>query len=122
MAKGDYGDLFGGKFLSASDVDENGVIGTIERTEVVKMRDGNSKLAVYFEEDIKPAVVNKTRAKFLADLSDSKDFEDWIGLQVKIVAGETNFGGDVVPCIAFKKVPAAKKPTKAADDAPGFAE
>ena len=41
-------------------------------------------------------------AKKIAELTGSKDTDDWAGCQVRIYATETEFGGETVECIRIK--------------------
>jgi hypothetical protein len=107
-----FDDLYGGKFLSAADIDEAGFVGTVESVNVEKMKDGSEKAVIVFEDRDRGIVLNKSRARAMLDLTGSKDFDDWVGVKVRVVAGETQFGGDTVPCINFRKPPVPKKALK----------
>jgi hypothetical protein len=107
-----FNDLYGTKYMSADDTDEEGFIGTIETVEFHNMRDGGTKAVAFFEGRDKGVVLNKTRARVLANISGSKEWEDWQGIRVKVTAGTTDFAGQEVDCIVFKAPPSAKKPTK----------
>jgi hypothetical protein len=117
-----FSDLYGSKkYFSAEDTDEEGFVGTVETVEFHDMRDGGTKAVVLLEGHDKGIVLNKTRARVLATISGSKEWEDWEGIRVKVMAGTTDFAGKEVSCIVFKAPPksakkAEKKPPKGSDD------
>jgi hypothetical protein len=73
------------------------------------MSDGQEKPVAHFEEIAKGVVLNKTKARFLAQVSKSKKFDDWIGLSVDIAGGVTQLRGEDVLCIKFEKTTKQKK-------------
>ena len=122
MSKTSFDSVYGGKYLSAADLDEEGRAVQVENHTIEKMRDGSQRLVITLANEDRGVVLNKTRAKFLCDLSGSKDYDDWIGLKFKIYAGTTTFGSETVSCVAFRKLPTPKKPLKEelSDDLPSF--
>jgi len=105
---------FPSNYLKASDLGESAPVVTIDRIEVEPIgRDKEIKPVLYFKGKEKGLVLNKTNAKKIAELTGSKDTDDWNGCQIRIYATETEFGGETVECIRVKAV-GAVKPTKAA--------
>jgi hypothetical protein len=109
MPKRTLDDAFPSKYLTAADVEGKTFSATIERVEYEKMRDSTEKPVAYFEGLKKAVVLNKTKAKFLAELTKSKKFDDWIGVKIQIREGTANYAGDDVPSIRFERTAAKKK-------------
>ena len=109
MPKRTYSGAFPSKYLTAADIEGKNFPATIERIEYEKMRDGGEKPVAYLEGMNKAVVLNKTKAKFLTELTKSESFDDWIGVKVQIRNGVTNFAGDEVATIKFDRTPVAKK-------------
>lgn len=102
---------FPSNYLKASDLGDKSPVVTIDRIEVEPIgRDKEIKPVIYFQGKEKGLVLNKTNAKKIAELTGSKDTDDWAGCQVRIYATETEFGGETVECIRIK---AAGTPAKA---------
>jgi len=113
--------VFPSHYLKASDLGDKAPVVTIERLEVEAIgRNKEMKPVLYFEGKEKGLVLNKTNAKKIADLTGSKDTDDWAGCRIRIYATETEFGGETVECIRVKAAGAEKpkpKPDPDADDA-----
>lgn len=104
---------FPSHYLKASDLGDKSPIVTIDRVEVEPIgRDKEIKPVLYFQGKDKGVVLNKTNAKKIAELTGSKDTEDWTGCQIRIFASTTEFSGETVECIRVKAagVPAKPKP------------
>jgi len=100
---------FPSKYLKASDLGENQPVVTIDRVEVEPIgRDREMKPVVYFKGKEKGVVLNKTNARKIAELAGSSDTDDWNGVQVRLYATETEFGGETFECIRIKAAGAAK--------------
>jgi hypothetical protein len=102
-------ELFPGKYLRASDVTGKSFKAIVERVDVETMRDGAKKAVCYFQDHSRGIVLNRSRAEALVQLARSQNTDDWVGLEVMVCAGETNFAGTQVPSIEFK--PARNKVT-----------
>jgi hypothetical protein len=109
MPKRTMNDAFPSKYLTAADVHGKSMEVVIESVDYAKMRDGAEKPIAMFEGLSKGVVLNKTKAKFLSDLTGSPNFDDWVGAQVTLSAGTVNFAGETVDCINFARTKAAKK-------------
>jgi hypothetical protein len=85
-------DAFPSKYLKSSDVKAKQRIATISclETEAVG-QDKKKKPVLYFEDDVKPVVVNRTNFEELeAAFGDS---DDWAGCKVKIFCAPTSYQG-----------------------------
>lgn len=109
MPKRTMSDAFPSKYLTAADVQGKDIEAVIDSVDYAKMRDGAEKPVVEFEGLSKGVVLNKTKAKFLSDLTGSPNFDDWVGAKVLLSAGTVNFAGETVDCINFGRTKAAKK-------------
>lgn len=100
---------FPSHYLKASDLGDKSPVVTIDRIEVEPIgRDKEMKPILYFQGKDKGLVLNKTNAKKIAELTGSKDTDDWAGCQIRIYATETEFGGETVECIRVKAVGTTK--------------
>ena len=110
---------FPSNYLKASDLGDKQPIVTIDRIEVEPIgRDKEIKPVLYFQGKEKGLVLNKTNAKKIAEITGSKDTDDWAGCQVKIYATETEFAGETVECIRVKAPGAAVKAKAKPEPAP----
>lgn len=104
---------FPSNYLKASDLGDKQPIVTIDRIEVEPIgRDKEMKPVIYFQGKDKGLVLNKTNAKKIAELTGSKDTDDWAGCQIRVYATETEFGGETVECIRVKAAGAQKAKPK----------
>lgn len=101
---------FPSNYLKASDLGDKSPIVTIDRIEVEPIdRDKEMKPVIYFKGKEKGLVLNRTNAKKIAELTGSKDTDDWSGCQIRVYATETEFRGEKVECIRVKAVGVAQK-------------
>jgi hypothetical protein len=99
---------FPSNYLKASDLADKAPVVTIDRVDVEPIgRDKEIKPVIYFAGKEKGLVLNKTNAKKIAELTGSKDTEDWHGCQIRIYASQTEFAGEMVECVRVKAVGAA---------------
>lgn len=95
--------VFPSNYLKASDLGDASPAVTIDRVEIEAIgRNKEMKPVIYFQGKEKGLVLNKTNAKKIADLTGSKDTDDWSGCRIRIYATETEFGGETVECIRIK--------------------
>lgn len=105
---------FPSNYLKASDLGTSAPVVTIDRLEVEPIgRNKEMKPVLYFVGKEKGLVLNKTNAKKIAELTGSKDTDDWHGCQIRIYATETEFSGETVECIRVKAAGAAQRPKPA---------
>lgn len=107
---------FPSKYLRAVDLDEGGQVFTIAnvKQELIKSRDGGDekKPILYFREDEKGLVLNKTNANKITKLLGSSNTDDWIDQPIHLFRTEVQFGADMVDAIRVRQ---AALPTKAQD-------
>lgn len=106
------------KYLSKSDVGEDGLILTIKgfRIETLKGDDGEEdKMVMHFVEDMKPMVLNRTNSQLVGVATGAKTAGDAKGKQVVVYNDPTvGFGGKITGGLRIKKVAGAPKPVAAA--------
>lgn len=94
-------------YLKQSDVGEDGVICTVKgfKQEELETDEGKEmKVILYFVEDIKPMVLNKTNAQLLAIATGAKVAGDAKGKQIIVYADPTvSFGGKVTGGLRIRK-------------------
>jgi hypothetical protein len=105
---------FPSRYLQVSDLDDP-VVATIKTVKVQSVGSGDDaddKLVVTFaESDLKPCVLNLTRAEAIAAVVGSGDTDDWPGTRVQLAQGTTSFKGRSVSCITISAPP---KPARTA--------
>lgn len=109
------------KYLSKSDVTEDGVILTIKgfRMETLKTDDGEEdKMVLHFMEAVKPMVINRTNAQLLGVATGCKTAGEARGKKIVVFNDPTvGFGGKITGGLRIKKVSGEPKP--AAQREPG---
>jgi hypothetical protein len=105
------GAMFPSHYLKAMDV-EGGKTFTIQDVSMqeFKSRDGQTEMKpiVFFKEDKRGLVLNKTNSKLIARVLESDDTDDWAGKAITLYSAEVEFAGDLVDSIRVKgKKPAA---------------
>ena len=105
-------DAFPSKYLKASDLPEEGSQQfTIERIEIEEVgQEKTRKPVIYFEEDNKGLVCNKTNARTIAKVLGTEQFEEWAGKKINLYRAEVDFQGEMIEAIRVKlRVPKAKQ-------------
>lgn len=113
-------DAFPSKWLSAADIPDGGMIVTIETYEMEIIGQGEKKQnkpVLYFKEDVKPMVLNKTNGGVLTQVLGSDEMDDWIGKEVTLIAREVEFQGELIDAVRVQ-VPKKKTARPAAAAAP----
>jgi len=86
--------------------DGNDLTLTIDKVvkEVVTGNSGRKEqcMVMYFKEDYKPMILNRTNAKSIQALTGSAYVEEWVGHKVTLYGSTTRFGGDVVECLRIR--------------------
>lgn len=103
-------DLYPSKWLTAAEMDENGIIVTIRDISVEKMADGIEKPVLHFDEIDKGLVLNKTNAKAIEKMY-GDDTDNWEDERISIYPTYVDFKGEQVEAIRVKPkkpVPAVK--------------
>jgi hypothetical protein len=96
------------KYLAKEDVGEDGVILTIKgfRMETLKNDDSEEdKMIMYFVEDMKPMVLNRTNAQLIGVVTGCKTAGEARGKQIVVYNDPTiGFGGKITGGLRIKKI------------------
>ena len=104
----DLSELYAGKYYKAADVENKPFKATISRVGIEKMQgDGRSKAVLYFEGRDRGVVLNGSRHDAVCQIAKSNNSDDWVGCEVVVCAGTTNYAGKRVGCVEIK--PPARK-------------
>ena len=94
-----------GQHLKAEDLKGRAIKLIISGCEVVDFKEGGGKkLALKFQGKDKGMVLNKTNTKIVAKYF-GKDYDKWAGKEIEIFPTETEFNGQLVPCIRVRIEP-----------------
>jgi hypothetical protein len=100
-------------YLSKEDVGEDGVVLTIKgfKQETIKGDEGDEqKMVMYFEENYKPMIVNRTNAQLIGIATGAKNAGEARGKEIVVYCDPTiGFGGKVTGGIRIKKLAGAPK-------------
>jgi hypothetical protein len=109
--------MFPSKYLKASDVDARGTRFVIARVTVEEVGpEREQKPLVYFENERRGLILNRTNGNAIADICGSEDAEDWTGHTIVLVSEPVFFAGRTNPGIRVRP-PSA--PLAAVAPAPG---
>ena len=101
------------KYLSKSDVGEDGIVLTIKgfRMETIKGDDGEEdKVVLHFIEDLKPMILNRTNSQLVGVATGAKTAGEARGKQIVVFNDPTvSFGGKITGGLRIKKVTGAPK-------------
>lgn len=93
---------FPSNYLASHDLEGRDVTMTISEVKEEEVgRKREEKLVIYFEENDKGVVLNKTNAKVLSDLY-GDETDEWIGERITLFEKEVEFAGDMVTAIRMK--------------------
>ena len=94
------------KYLKAGDVSETPRAFTITHAEIEEVgRDKEERLVLYFVDQDKGMVVNKTNANTIAKALGSKETDEWIGKIIRLYSTEVQFGDEMVEAIRVSLKP-----------------
>lgn len=62
----------------------------------------------YFEEDVKPAILNVTNSRTIQKIYDTPFIEEWKGKKVQFYVDHTKFQGEEVECLRIRPISPAK--------------
>ena len=102
---------FPSKYLKAADAEDGDLLLTIKKVTIETVGQApktEEKLVVYFDEQSKGMVLNKTNARMIAKIAKSEDTDDWKGTKVRVIATEVEFQGDLVMSLRVRDI---KRPT-----------
>jgi hypothetical protein len=105
-----------GETLKAADILPNVDVPCIIKSVQPKKFDDGSKLIISFVNKIKVLICNKTNARAIADLH-GEDYSIWPDKTIFLRQAQTDFQGQIVPCIRVSlnppAVPASQLPQPA---------
>jgi hypothetical protein len=110
-------DLYPSNWLKASDIEDSRVV-TIDRLEVAEMQDGTRKPALYFQEEEKGLILNKTNANAIAAVY-GDDTDGWEGQKIQLISVPVEFNGKQVDAIRVRVRPQKQSQPKAKDSMGG---
>lgn len=94
-------DAFPSKYLAAADLDDKTVPVEIEKVRMEEIGDQEEKPVIYFKNQNKGMVLNKTNATTIAGIH-GNDTDEWIGKMISLFPTQTEFQGKAVECIRVK--------------------
>jgi hypothetical protein len=90
-------------YLKSADVKAKPQIATISALEIEAVgQDKKQKPVLYFENGVKPMVVNKTNFEIIEEAFGDSD--NWSGHKIKIFCAKTTFGGNKVDGIRVEPI------------------
>ena len=107
-------EAFPGKFMKA-DVDvpeDEDLVVTIEHVEMESVGQGEDaadKPVIYFTNNGKGLVLNKTNATVISKILGSTDTDDWEGKRITLFSTDVQFGADMVRAIRVRSKPPKPK-------------
>lgn len=118
---------FPSKYMKANDLPEETVVPFV--IDEIKMeeigREKQTKPVIYFKNQEKGFVCNKTNANTIAKAVGSRDTDEWIGKTIRLYSTEVQFGDEMVESIRVKLktvngavVPSSKKQEPDDDEIP----
>jgi hypothetical protein len=105
----EFDDLYGSKFLAASDVKKpfTATIKEVEKQDFARQGERSKvKVVLTLKSVRKPVVCNKTNALSLSE-EFGKDFDEWVDKRVKVQAERTTFAGK--PTMGIRLYPATEE-------------
>lgn len=107
----DVNNVYPSKYLKASDLQGRTIKVEIATAAMEKM--GNdTKLVIYFKGKEKGMVLNKTNAQQIAAVY-SPNTDGWLGKEIKLYPGKTQFNGQTVDSLKVEVVPPNADPDEA---------
>ena len=102
-------DVFPSRWLKAEDIAAQGdVTLTIAEVSMQTLKNPQTKKdeekpGIFWEEDLKPLLVNKTNWTLISDIVGSDESNDWIGHRITLFVMEVESFGDIVQAIRVRK-------------------
>lgn len=109
------GEMFPSRWLKASDFEDGDATLTIREVgqeRIGQGKDASDKFVLYFEDEDRGLVLNKTNVGTIAKLH-GDDTDDWIGKDVTLFATEVQFQSEMVEAIRVRSKP-PRRPGSAA--------
>lgn len=108
-------DVYGGDYLKAEDLPPNArVVVQVESVHIAEFSEEGKpkerKLALKFVGKEKRLALNVTNANMMAEISGSRDYDNWPGYSTILYRTMTDFGGKRVPALRLDHPTAAPAP------------
>jgi len=109
-------DVYGsGEWLKAADLQGRQCVVKIEKISTTTFEDKRNKttkqqVVLHFEGKEKKLGLNWTNAKKVADITGSRNTEDWVGYSIMLYPTEVEAFGETTEAIRIRAVPNAQKP------------
>jgi hypothetical protein len=101
MSYNSFSDMFPSKYLSAADLGGKPISLTIKSIKAEMMQDGTAKPCVYFEDEPRGLILNKTNGNVLAEIF-GYSTPDWYGKQIVLYPTTVDFQGKSVAAIRVR--------------------
>jgi hypothetical protein len=115
-------EVFESKYLKAADFKKGPRVLTIieSQMQTLKALDGRQqkKCVLYFENESKALVLNRTNFERVRDITGEEDSDDFPGHKIVGFADKTQMGGKTVDCVRVRAVQNKKKPDADEDAGP----
>ena len=115
-----YKTKFPSKYLRADDLDgykDHQLMVAITRwTDEAVGNPPEEKTVLYFRDELKGLILNKTNGESIAEIAGTDDMDRWVGVKILLVSTKTDFGGKRVKCIRVEpplEEPAETRPERA---------
>lgn len=112
----DIMNAFPSKYLKEADLMGSSKIFTMTSISIEKVGD-DTKPVVYFQEEQRGLVLNKTNANSISDVH-GRETDNWPGKKIELFPHTTEFQGRMAPCIRVR-APQAEKASTPDDPFPG---
>lgn len=112
-------DVYGsGEWLKAADLQGRQCVVKIEKISTTTFEDKRNKttkqqVVLHFEGKEKKLGLNWTNAKKVADITGSRNTEDWVGYSIMLYPTEVEAFGETTEAIRIRAVPNAQRPAPA---------
>ncbi len=113
----DIMNAFPSKYLKEADLMGTPHVFTMTNTSIEKVGD-DTKPVVYFQEEQRGLVLNKTNANAISDLH-GRETDNWPGKKIELFPHTTEFQGRMAPCIRVRKPQQAAQSSTPDDPFPG---
>ncbi len=100
-------DVFPSRFLKAEDILDEELTLTISKVDLVELEDKKGetqqKPVIYFSDQKKGLIVNKTNWKIIAEVTGEEESDNWVGKKITLFTLDVDAFGDIVAAIRVKK-------------------
>ena len=110
-------DAFPGRFLKAADITTH--LDLVIREVKMETLNEETKAVVYFHEDERGLVLNRTNFSAIEDFTGERDTDDWTGCKVRLGVVKVDYQGRRVPAIRVIAGKAKGKPAPVVQREPG---